>query len=61
MHTDEEDMAALFLYRKLSKEPIMEPVMIAGPDVGASEETMTVHPLHAITASDRSQPNACAT
>ena len=42
VHTDEEDMAALFLYRKLSKEPIMEPMMMPGPDIGASEATMTV-------------------
>ena len=42
MHTDEKDLAALFLYRKLSKEPILEPVLMAGPEVGASDEHMKV-------------------
>ena len=40
VHTDEQDLAALFLYRKLSKEPILEPVLMAGPEVGASDEQM---------------------
>ena len=41
-HTDESDFAALFLYRKISKEPIEEHVLMAGPEVGATADEMKV-------------------
>lgn len=42
VHTDEEDMACLFLYRKLSKEPVLDPILIAGPPVEATDAEMKV-------------------
>ncbi|CAL8464659.1 g4194 [Coccomyxa elongata] len=42
IHTDEADMAALFLYRKLAKEPVEEHVLMAGPEVGATADEMKV-------------------
>lgn len=35
-------MAALFLYRKLAKEPVEEHVLMAGPEVGATADEMKV-------------------
>lgn len=35
-------MAALFLYRKIAKEPIEEHVLVSGPEVGATEAEMKV-------------------
>lgn len=40
-------MAALFLYRKLAKEPVEEHVLMAGPEVGATADEMKVRWLHA--------------
>ena len=42
VHTDEEDMAALFLYRKLSKEPMQAPLFVPGPAVEATDAEMQV-------------------
>lgn len=42
IHTDEDDGAALFLYRKLITEPIEPPVLITGPPVEASDAHMQV-------------------
>ena len=42
MHTDEQDMAALFLYRKLSKEPMQPPLFAPGPAVEATDAAMHV-------------------
>lgn len=42
IHTDEADFAALFLYRKLAKEPIEEHVLMTGPEVGATADEMKV-------------------
>lgn len=45
VHTDEQDMAALFLYRKLSKEPMQVPLSVPGPAVGATDAEMQVSSL----------------
>ncbi len=42
VHTDEQDMAALFLYRKLSKEPMQPPLFMPGPAVEATDAEMQV-------------------
>ena len=46
VHTDEEDMAALFLYRKLSKEPMQPPLFVRGPAVEATDADMQVRTLY---------------
>ena len=40
VHTDEDDAAALFLYRKLIREPIEAPVFMPGPAVAATDAEM---------------------
>ena len=42
LHTDEDDGAALFLYRKLSKEPMQPPVIMPCFPVDASDAEMQV-------------------
>lgn len=42
VHTDEADFAALFLYRKIAKEPVQEHVLMSGPEVGATADEMKV-------------------
>ena len=42
VHTDEDDAAALFLYRKLIKEPIEAPMFMPGPAVEATDSEMQV-------------------
>jgi hypothetical protein len=42
VHTDEQDMAALFLYRKLSKETMQPPLLVPGPAVEATDAEMQV-------------------
>ena len=42
VHTDEDDAAALFLYRKLIREPVEAPVFMPGPPVEASDAEMQV-------------------
>lgn len=42
VHTDEDDAAALFLYRKLIREPIEAPVFMPGPAVEATDAEMQV-------------------
>ena len=44
VHTDEDDAAALFLYRKLIREPIEAPVFMPGPAVEATDAEMQVGP-----------------
>ena len=46
VHTDEQDMAALFLYRKLSKEPMQAPLSLPGPAVEATDAEMQVSSLN---------------
>ena len=42
LHTDEDDGAALFLYRKLSKEPMQPPLFMQCFPVDASDAQMQV-------------------
>ena len=44
VHTDEDDAAALFLYRKLIREPIEASVFMPGPAVEATDAEMQVCP-----------------
>ncbi len=46
VHTDEADAAALFLYRKLVRDPIEAPVFMPGPAVEATDAEMQVSPFH---------------
>ncbi len=45
VHTDEADFAALFLYRKIAKEPVQEHLLMSGPEVGATADEMKVTAL----------------
>lgn len=58
VHTDEDDAAALFLYRKLIREPIEAPVLMPGPAVEATDAEMQVRPRTSTkcAASARARP-----
>ena len=52
LHTDEDDGAALFLYRKLSKEPMQPPMIMPCFPVDASDVEMQVSFFFAPEASE---------
>ena len=59
LHTDEDDGAALFLYRKLSKEPMQPPLFMQCFPVEASDAEMQVSFLSVTADGEASEGTPC--